>query len=64
VAQLELIKAVQTFLDIGPQREASHEASRQLQSCSRNDRNHHPRWAKRIEEVQRELREIYVLAKD
>ena len=32
--------------------------------ASRNDRNHHPRWAKRIEEVQRELREIYVLAKD
>ena len=32
--------------------------------ASRNDRNHHPRCAKRIEEVQRELREIYVLAKD
>ena len=32
--------------------------------ASRNDRNHHPRCAKRIEEVQRELREIYDLAKD
>ena len=32
--------------------------------ASRNDRNHHPRCAKRIEQVQRELREIYVLAKD
>ena len=32
--------------------------------ASRNDRNHHPRCAKRIEEVQSELRELYVLAKD
>jgi hypothetical protein len=32
--------------------------------ASRNDRNHYPRCAKRIEQVQRELREIYVLAKD
>ena len=32
--------------------------------ASRKDRNTHPRCAKRIEEVQRELREIYVLAKD
>jgi hypothetical protein len=32
--------------------------------ASRNDSNHHPGCAKRIEEVQRELREIYVLAKD
>ena len=32
--------------------------------ASRNDRNHHPRCAKRIERVQRELREIYVLARD
>jgi hypothetical protein len=32
--------------------------------ASRNDRNHHPRCAQRIEQVQRELREIYVLAKD
>jgi hypothetical protein len=32
--------------------------------ASRIDRNHHPRYAKRIEQVQRELREIYVLAKD
>ena len=32
--------------------------------ASRNDRNHHPRCAKRIEQVQKELREIYVLAKD
>jgi len=32
--------------------------------ASRNDRNHHPRCAKRIEQVQRELREIYVLARD
>ena len=32
--------------------------------ASRIDRNHHPRCAKRIEQVQRELREIYVLAKD
>jgi hypothetical protein len=31
--------------------------------ASRNDRNH-PRCAQRIEQVQRELREIYVLAKD
>ena len=31
---------------------------------SRKDRNSHPRCAKRIEQVQRELREIYVLAKD
>ena len=32
--------------------------------ASRNDRNHHPRCAERVEHVQRELREIYVLAKD
>jgi hypothetical protein len=32
--------------------------------ASRNDRNHHPRGAQRIEQIQRELREIYVLAKD
>jgi hypothetical protein len=32
--------------------------------ASRNDRTHYPHCAKRIEEVQRELREIYVLAKD
>jgi len=32
--------------------------------ASRNDSNHHPGCAKRIEEVQRELREIYVLARD
>jgi len=32
--------------------------------ASRSDRNHHPRCAQRIEQVQRELREIYVLAKD
>jgi hypothetical protein len=32
--------------------------------ASRNDRNHHPRCAKRIEQVQRELREIYILARD
>jgi hypothetical protein len=32
--------------------------------ASRNDRNHHPRCAQHIEQVQRELREIYVLAKD
>jgi hypothetical protein len=28
------------------------------------DRNSHPRCGERIEQVQRELREIYVLAKD
>jgi hypothetical protein len=32
--------------------------------ASRKDHNTHPGCAKRIEEVQRELREIYVLAKD
>ena len=32
--------------------------------ASRRDRNTHPRCAKRIEQVQRELREIYVLAND
>jgi hypothetical protein len=32
--------------------------------ASRNDRSHHPRCAQRMEQVQRELREIYVLAKD
>ena len=32
--------------------------------ASRHDRNHRARCAKRVEEVQRELREIYVLAKD
>jgi hypothetical protein len=32
--------------------------------ASRKDHNTHPRCAKRIEEVQMELREIYVLAKD
>jgi hypothetical protein len=32
--------------------------------ASRKDRNNHPRCTKRIEEVQRELRKIYVLAKD
>jgi hypothetical protein len=32
--------------------------------ASRNDRNHHPRCTERMEDVQRELREIYVLAKD
>jgi len=32
--------------------------------ASRKDHNTHPRCAKRIEEVQRELREIYDLAKD
>jgi hypothetical protein len=32
--------------------------------ASRRDRNTHPRCAKCIEQVQRELREIYILAKD
>jgi len=32
--------------------------------ASRKDRNNYPRCAKRVEEVQAELREIYVLAKD
>jgi hypothetical protein len=32
--------------------------------ASRGDRIAHPRCGKRIEQVQRELREIYVLAKD
>jgi hypothetical protein len=32
--------------------------------ASRNDLNIHPRCSERIDEVQRELREIYVLAKD
>jgi hypothetical protein len=32
--------------------------------ASRIDRNHHPECSKRIVQVQRELREIYVLAKD
>ena len=32
--------------------------------ASRNDRNHHPRCAKRIEQVQRELHVNYVLARD
>jgi hypothetical protein len=32
--------------------------------ASRNDSNHHPGCATRIEQVQRELREIYDLAKD
>jgi hypothetical protein len=32
--------------------------------ASRGDRIAHPLCAKRIEQVQRELREIYVLAKD
>jgi len=32
--------------------------------ASWKDRTSHPRCAKRIEQVQRELREIYVLAKD
>ena len=32
--------------------------------ASRRSRSTHPRCAKRIEQVQRELREIYVLAKD
>ena len=32
--------------------------------ASRRDRNTHPRCAKRIEQVQRELPEIYVLAND
>ena len=32
--------------------------------ASRKDRNTHPRCAKRIKQVQRELREIYVLAND
>jgi hypothetical protein len=32
--------------------------------ASRNDLNIHPRCPERIDEVQRELREIYVLAKD
>jgi len=32
--------------------------------ASRRDRNTHPRCAKRIKQVQRELREIYVLAND
>jgi hypothetical protein len=32
--------------------------------ASRIDRNHYSHCAKRIEQVQRELREIYVLAKD
>jgi hypothetical protein len=32
--------------------------------ASRNDRNTHPSCAKRIEQVQSELREIYDLAKD
>ena len=32
--------------------------------ASRIDRNHQPRCAKRIEEVQKELRKIYILAKD
>ena len=32
--------------------------------ASRKDRNNYSRCAKRVEEVQTELREIYVLAKD
>jgi hypothetical protein len=32
--------------------------------ASRNDSNRYPRCAKCIEQIQRELREIYVLAKD
>jgi hypothetical protein len=32
--------------------------------ASRNDRNTHPSRAKHIEQVQSELRELYVLAKD
>jgi len=32
--------------------------------ASRKDRKNYPRCAKRVEEVQTELREIYVLAKD
>jgi hypothetical protein len=32
--------------------------------ASRKDLNTHPRCAKRVEEVQRELREFYILAKD
>ena len=32
--------------------------------ASRGDRQAHPHCAKRIEQVQRELREIYVLAND
>jgi hypothetical protein len=32
--------------------------------ASRRDRITHPRCAKRIEQVQRELRELYILAKD
>jgi len=32
--------------------------------ASRRDRNTHPRCAKRIEQVQKELRKIYILAKD
>ena len=32
--------------------------------ASRRDRYTHPRCAKRMEQVQRELREIYILAKD
>ena len=32
--------------------------------ASRRDRQDHPHCAKRIEQVQRELRDIYVLAKD
>jgi predicted oxidoreductase len=32
--------------------------------ASRNDLNIHPGSAERIEQVQRELREIYILAKD
>jgi hypothetical protein len=32
--------------------------------ASRRDRITHPRCVKRIEQVQRELRELYILAKD
>jgi hypothetical protein len=32
--------------------------------ASRNESNRYPRCAKRVEEVQRELREFYILAKD
>ena len=32
--------------------------------ASRGDRQAHPRCVKRIEQVQKELRELYILAKD
>jgi hypothetical protein len=55
---------LKSFRDVAPAISIAIVPNKDSWTASRIDRNHHPRCASRIEQVQRELREIYVLAKD